>query len=225
MKKQKPPPLPELKAAQRPVAPNAWMITFADLTSLLMCFFVLIFSTQTLDRNGWQNIAGSFRAEFTPRPNAVAVVPSGQNNAIPVTLATRNVMYLDSLFRQQLGQQGLPGLVGQHRTRGSGTEEMAYTLPAEWHNPASAEARKAMAGLGSIIRTWSTPVTLRVVVPAGANWQAAAEQAVGLATAAGVGGLSSQGVSTGQGGASSGLAAELISGKIGRVEWVISSAE
>jgi chemotaxis protein MotB len=41
--------------ATRPRSPG-WMITFADLMSLLVSFFVLLFATTTVDRQDWERV-------------------------------------------------------------------------------------------------------------------------------------------------------------------------
>jgi len=42
----------------------AWMCTFADMMSLLLCFFVLILSFSSLDQPSFQKVAGSLRDAF-----------------------------------------------------------------------------------------------------------------------------------------------------------------
>jgi hypothetical protein len=216
--------LPELKPAIRSAPANAWLITFADLTSLLVCFFVLIFSTQTMAREGWQSMVGSMRSAFTPQVLAAPVVPNNQNNAMPVSIPKRSIAYLDSIFRQQLATADLPLLVGDSTTHPNGTEEIAYTLPPAWANPTSPETIAAMRQLGGIVRNWPTPVHIRVVVPPGGAWGAASAQAMALAKAAGwTGGQT--GLNGKQQGAGAGLSAEVVSGKIAKIQWVILSAE
>jgi chemotaxis protein MotB len=50
-------------AAAKPGAP-AWMATFADLMSLLLAFFVLLFSFSELDNQKYKEVAGSMRDAF-----------------------------------------------------------------------------------------------------------------------------------------------------------------
>ena len=42
----------------------AWVMTFADLMSLLMCFFVLLFSFSEMDANKYKQVAGSMKEAF-----------------------------------------------------------------------------------------------------------------------------------------------------------------
>ena len=43
---------------------GAWIMTFADLMSLLMCFFVLLLSFAEMDLNKFKAIAGSMKLAF-----------------------------------------------------------------------------------------------------------------------------------------------------------------
>ena len=52
-----------LPPQQKKGAP-AWMATFADLATLLMCFFVLLLSFSEMDVLKFQQIAGSMKNAF-----------------------------------------------------------------------------------------------------------------------------------------------------------------
>ena len=49
---------------QEPKGAPAWVTTFADLMSLLMCFFVLLLSFSEMDLNKYKQVAGSMRNAF-----------------------------------------------------------------------------------------------------------------------------------------------------------------
>jgi chemotaxis protein MotB len=57
-----------------------WMITFADLLSLLLAFFVMMFATTTIDRKAWredvQPIARYFGTRAQDKPQAVVTPPA-----------------------------------------------------------------------------------------------------------------------------------------------------
>ena len=42
----------------------AWMCTFADMMSLLLCFFVLLLSFSVLDEQHFKEVAGSLKDAF-----------------------------------------------------------------------------------------------------------------------------------------------------------------
>lgn len=58
----------------------AWVMTFADLMSLLMCFFVLLLSFSEMDLNKYKQIAGSMKEAFgVQRTVKVKEPPRGIN--------------------------------------------------------------------------------------------------------------------------------------------------
>ncbi|TVP88930.1 MAG: type VI secretion system protein TssL [Pseudomonadaceae bacterium] len=58
--------------------PAAWVVTFADLMSLLMCFFVLLLSFSEIDAMKFKQIAGSLQAAFGVQRDVPAVdIPMG----------------------------------------------------------------------------------------------------------------------------------------------------
>lgn len=61
--------LPELEQAK---GSPAWMATFGDLMSLLLCFFVLLFSFSQIDAMKFKQIAGSMKLGFGVQNEVVA---------------------------------------------------------------------------------------------------------------------------------------------------------
>lgn len=55
------------KRARQKVS-NAWLTTFADLTSLMITFFVLLFSMKDVDVKKWQEISGALSGSLTFTP-------------------------------------------------------------------------------------------------------------------------------------------------------------
>lgn len=54
----------EEKCPECPPGAPVWMCTFADLMSLLMCFFVLLLSFATMDAAKYKQVAGSMKDAF-----------------------------------------------------------------------------------------------------------------------------------------------------------------
>lgn len=48
-----------------PGTPEPWMSTFSDMMTLLMCFFVLLFSMSTVDAAKFEEVAKSFQSTFS----------------------------------------------------------------------------------------------------------------------------------------------------------------
>lgn len=54
-------------------AGGAWMLTFADLLSLLLTFFVLVFSMNTVQLDGWKSVVQAMSDEFNPNRPQISV--------------------------------------------------------------------------------------------------------------------------------------------------------
>jgi hypothetical protein len=201
--------LATLETPKRQMPGQAWLLTFADLTGLLLCFFILLYSTLTIDRENWQALVGSFAATFAPSAVAVGVVPNSQNNAIPVVHTRRSILYLDTLLRQGVGADAVWQSLRGNEV--AAENAIVYPLAANLTNLNQPEVAAAWVRLGALVRNWQTPVTVRVIVPTGADWQAATTQAWALAQAAAQGGGR--------------VTAEVRRGTIAQSQWVLYGAD
>lgn len=200
----------DVQAPQWQPARTAWLVTIVDLTGIILGFFVLMFSLQTLDRNSWEAMAGSFQAAFAPKEAVVAVTPEGMNNALVVVTGVKsNLSYLDSILHQRLGEDAVWGKLHAENTGVGMNSEMVYKLPAEVTDPAAVSKIDSWRRLGDVIRGWKNPIAIRVVVT-DEQWQKGAEQALALA-----GTLARVGVTT--------VAGEVAAGPQAEVELVVSA--
>ncbi len=62
-------------AEEEPKGAPLWMCTFSDMMSLLLCFFVLLFSLSTIEQKKWVMAKGSFQAGFGGQGNYVKNMP------------------------------------------------------------------------------------------------------------------------------------------------------
>ncbi len=70
----------EQQKCKCPAGIPAWVLTFADLMSLLMCFFVLLLSFAEMDVQKFKQIAGSLKVAFgVQRDIKVVEIPKGVN--------------------------------------------------------------------------------------------------------------------------------------------------
>ncbi len=169
----------ELKTARYQPSRTAWLISFIDLTSLMVAFFVLMFSMQTLEREKWEAMAGSFKSKFASREVVIESMPDGMNNAeIRHNIARSGLGYLNVLLQQHLEKSpGWSGLRGEENqgVRGS---EMVYAIAADKQSPEAAKAE--WEALGAALRGWKNPVGVRVSAPQ-TEMAKAAQQAQQLA--------------------------------------------
>lgn len=96
--------------AKPEVANNAgWMLTFADLLSLLLTFFVLVFSMSTLNVASWKDVVDTMRDQFNPNYSAITQQRFENTQAV-ARRAPRglNLNYLRALIERDIAQyQGM----------------------------------------------------------------------------------------------------------------------
>jgi len=85
-------------------ASNAgWMLTFADLLSLMLTFFVLVFSMSTIHHDSWQDVVETMRDQFDPSYSAVRQRQFENNQATAREGAQGlNLNYLKALIQRDL---------------------------------------------------------------------------------------------------------------------------
>lgn len=142
-----------------------WLLTFTDLIGLLLCFFVLIFSTKTMDVGAWDVLRGSMRGAFSRAEAVVFEHPDQLNNADEIAKASRSVLpYLDKVFAKRIANDPVWASVkGGYDKK---TDQLAYVLPAGlWRDGGLSET-----GVGAVdrlavqLRNWRNMMVLQVRV-------------------------------------------------------------
>lgn len=101
-------------------AASLWMISLADLISLMLAFFVLMFAMREPEPRRWADMRGLVSAPSTDDRPAAPQVGEAQptadfNVAMTEEVSARNLDYLTAVLRNQLAAR--PGLAGLTATR------------------------------------------------------------------------------------------------------------
>jgi hypothetical protein len=182
--------------------PPRWLLSFVDLTGVLVAFFVLMFSMKAPDMGRWAKLEDAMHKAFVPRPLVLAAQnePAGRLNAPPLQYQKSDgAVYLQQLLQRRLQGDPLWGLMqGQVRGDGfnlplppallaeaalKGNEEAATLTPA---------GTAAIARLAGVIRNWSNPMVVDVAGAGARRWEnlAPAMALLQALRAAGVGNVS-----------------------------------
>lgn len=80
---------------------SGWMITFADLLSLLLTFFVLLFSMSTVQFESWKAVVETMTDQFSDQKRQIEYTPSDTNDLKrPAAGYGLNLNYLTVFFRR-----------------------------------------------------------------------------------------------------------------------------
>ncbi len=137
------------------VSRRTWMITFSDLISLLLAFFVLLFSMYSVKVDRWQSTVDSLSESLNPRRvDAVAPYPSLFNTAKVSQKRVIDLDYLATLLQQSLKSDAL--LAESHIMRRA--DRLIVALPGDLlFDPGRAvlseRARNALFNLGGMLRS------------------------------------------------------------------------
>jgi flagellar motor protein MotB len=157
--------------------PPRWILSFVDLTGVLVAFFVLLFSMRSPDLGRWQQLQNAMHKAFTSRPIVLdgQQEPGGRMNAItpPAYVKSDGALYLQQLLQRRLQNDPLWGMV-EGRVSGNGFN---LPLPPSLFTENGTGIALTPAGdaaisrLAEVIRNWSNPMSISV---SGQNWANAA---------------------------------------------------
>ncbi|NVJ69001.1 MAG: flagellar motor protein MotB [Alphaproteobacteria bacterium] len=86
-------------------AGNAWMLTFADLLSLLLTFFVLVFSMNTIQYENWEAVVQSMSDQFNPnRPHISQEENDSDDSQLKARQRGLNLSYLEAVLKRSFSQ-------------------------------------------------------------------------------------------------------------------------
>jgi chemotaxis protein MotB len=76
-------------------ASRAWMVTFADLLSLLLAFFVLLFAMSKMETNAWKTLVNALSDRLNPLHQWIQ--PLVETESVPSKLFAKRAIDLDYL--------------------------------------------------------------------------------------------------------------------------------
>lgn len=84
-----------------------WLVTFADLSAVLVAFFVLMFSMSEVDIERWDGAVEAFNKRFNVLTDDVATVrPQADRNVLPIeSVPATDVSYLAALLERRLARE------------------------------------------------------------------------------------------------------------------------
>lgn len=150
--------------ARAPVDTEAWMLSFGDLVSLMLVFFVMLFAMSTLEEEEFEAIVSALAQQFNPTAQVKTPQPS-ESLDIPKVAAVRlyNLDYLRALMQEKLAGDPLASELELHHF----ADRLVISLPADpLFDGGSARlragARGTIARLGTVVQVVGNPLEVRV---------------------------------------------------------------
>jgi chemotaxis protein MotB len=102
----------EPKQQECPPGAPVWMCTFADLMSLLLCFFVLLLSFSVMDAQRYKQVAGSMKDAFgIQRETRVTGSPSGDVMVATDFLSTPLAVKIQQNINEEIAEEIKSGII------------------------------------------------------------------------------------------------------------------
>lgn len=145
-----------------------WVVTFGDLMSLLLCFFVLLLSFSEMDRQKYKQVAGSLEKAFgVQRKNRVMEIPKGQKiiakDFDQEAIATRIKEDLGRMFND-MTQDQIKDLQDQISLEGNEDQVIIRLMGESTFDSGQTDIRNQLkpllAKVGSILKTSSGDITI-----------------------------------------------------------------
>jgi chemotaxis protein MotB len=142
---------------QEPEPPSmAWLLTFADLVSLLITFFVLLFSMKNVDESQWDALVGELQGIFAVQKAVFDTRPTSEHTIEKVDLSEAdNLTYLQNLLKTRFNTD--PVLSAVTSSRDQKLNRLNIIVPSallfqSGSSALNAQGEKAMRNLADILR-------------------------------------------------------------------------
>ncbi len=88
----------------------SWMDTYGDMVTLLLCFFVLLYSMSSLDQVKWENLVKSLNPEAAKEVSQVVMDPEVNDGEmdVPGTTELEKDLDVDAIPEDDLGEELTP---------------------------------------------------------------------------------------------------------------------
>lgn len=139
-----------------------WLLSFGDVTALLITFFVMLFSMSTLQSEKWEAIVAKLNSSKQSAESQKKPVPTAINNIATVELPPALPLgYLGTLLEEKLVDDPVLSRAVLHRLE----ESIVVSLPTDLlFTPGSVEvtetAKEALFRVGGVIATLGNQVDI-----------------------------------------------------------------
>lgn len=170
---------------------DAWMLSFGDLVSLMLVFFVMMFAMSTLEEDLFEAMVSALAQQFNPTAQARRSTPSVDLDISKVTSREAfNLDYLHALIDDKLAGDPILGDIRLHQLH----DRLVVSLPSDplfepGRTRLKEKARDTVARIGSVIQVLGNRIDINshtdpepVSNPAfPSNWEFTLARAIAIA--------------------------------------------
>jgi chemotaxis protein MotB len=117
-------------ALVKPEPPDmAWLLTFADLVSLLITFFVLLYSMKVVDESRWDVLKGALSGVFAREEAVVVIHPEEFDSSQVLTqFPADSLPYLENVLKVEFKNDPVLGALGT--VYNPGEDSLTLSIPS-----------------------------------------------------------------------------------------------
>ena len=142
---------------EKPAAPGmAWLLTFADLVSLMLTFFILLYSMKVIDAKKWESLRGAMNDTFNVQEPIVELKPDQRHSIEKFDpIRADGLFYVRNLLQTRFAANELLKNASLRHDRDRDT--LVISLPSQLlfnsgDDTLRAEGAAALAALGDSLR-------------------------------------------------------------------------
>lgn len=141
---------------------SIWLLTFADVTALLLAFFVMLFSMSTLQSERWQDIISRISVTDKPTEKAVRIPQAPKNVATVSSEEALPLNYLARVLEATLAEDEVLSGAIVHRL----DQLVVVSLPSDamfrqGEASLTDRAREALFRMGGVVASISNRIDVR----------------------------------------------------------------
>lgn len=139
---------------------NAWLVTFADLVSLLITFFVMMYAMKAADMGRWEDVRGAFAGALKVSQTDDTNKKDRSIERVQI-VQSDNLDYIQNLLRQRFDDDTL--LRRATLTRNDADNTLSINLPADvlfasGNTQFVGEARASLIVVADLLRNLHNPI-------------------------------------------------------------------
>ena len=182
---------------KEPPAPTvdeeAWMLSFGDLVSLMLVFFVMLFAMSTLEQEEFEAIVSALAQQFNPAAEIIRVKPAIDHDVPKISVPKgRSLDYVRALITDKMEEDQVLSQITLHLLH----DRLVISLPSDTLFAASTasinpEAERALFLLGGLLGYLSHRIDVNghtdpdpITTPDfPSNWELSLSRAIAVANA------------------------------------------